>query len=336
MKKIARYLSIFALLVIFFNSCSSEKEERPKYIFLFIGDGLGTSHVALTESYLSYKAGKLGGEQLSFSKFPYFGMSTTYSANRSITCSAAAATAIACGEKTCNTFLGVDSQGENLRSFCYDLKDEGYKIGIISNAPVNHATPGAFYASVPSRSHNYEITKALATSGFDFYAGSGFNGYYGDDGKDVGSEEYLESMGYQVYFGKEEYATRGSAEKVVLCQKHNKGKEAENYSISNNNGLELYSLDDMLKEGLEFLGEEQPFFIMCEEGMIDWAAHLNNTMSTISHILELDEAVQRAYEFYLKHPDETLIIVTADHDTGGVSLGQGKTWLDDRLEWGGS
>lgn len=294
---------------------------------------MGASHVSLAESYLSYKQGKMGGERLSFSEFPIFGMVSTYSANRSITCSAAAGTAIACGEKTNNTFIGVDPDLNKLESISTVLKKDGYKVGIISNVPINHATPGAFYANVPNRFQNYEIMKSIPGSGFEFFAGSGFNDYYGKDGKEVGTEEYLESMGYQVFFGKDEYEAKGEADKVVLCQKHNKGKEAENYSISENTGLELYTLDEMLKEGLEFLGDEEPFFIMCEEGMIDWAAHTNATMYTINHILELDEAVQRAYEFYLKHPDETLIIVTSDHDTGGPSLGQGRKWMDDRLNW---
>lgn len=329
---ISAILAVLSLSAL--TSCSTkEKNERPKYIFLFIGDGMGASHVSLAESYLSYKQGKMGGERLSFSEFPIFGMVSTYSANRSITCSAAAGTAIACGEKTNNTFIGVDPDLNKLESISTVLKKDGYKVGIISNVPINHATPGAFYANVPNRFQNYEIMKSIPGSGFEFFAGSGFNDYYGKDGKEVGTEEYLESMGYQVFFGKDEYEAKGEADKVVLCQKHNKGKEAENYSISENTGLELYTLDEMLKEGLEFLGDEEPFFIMCEEGMIDWAAHTNATMYTINHILELDEAVQRAYEFYLKHPDETLIIVTADHDTGGPSLGQGRKWMDDRLNW---
>lgn len=324
-----------ALALSYATSCvKKDKSERPKYIFMFIGDGMGASHVTLAESFLSYKQGKLGGERLSFSNFPVFGMSTTYSANRSISCSAAAGTAIACGEKTNNTFIGVDPDLNKLESISTALKKDGYKVGIISNVPINHATPGAFYANVPSRFQNYEIMKSIPDSGFEFFAGSGFNDYYGKDGNEVGSEEYLESKGYQVYFGKEEYQAREDVDKVVLCQKHNKGKEAENYSITDNTGLELYTLDDMLKVGLEFLGDEEPFFIMCEEGMIDWAAHTNGTMNLINHILELDKAVQTAYEFYLKHPDETLIIVTSDHDTGGASLGRGKEWMDDRLEWG--
>ena len=95
----------------------------------------------------------------------------------------------------------------------------------------------------------------------------------------------------------------------------------------------VYSLPELLERGMEFIGDSEPFFIMCEGGTIDWAAHENKTMPLINLIREFDAAVAMAYEFYLSHPDETLIVVTADHDTGGVSLGQGIEWLDDRLEW---
>ena len=102
-----------------------KKEEKAKYIFLFIGDGMGNPIVSLTESYMSYKEGKLGGERLTFSSFPYFGLATNHSANRFITCSAAAGTAIATGQKTNNGMLGRDPEGNPLKSFTYDLKDEG-------------------------------------------------------------------------------------------------------------------------------------------------------------------------------------------------------------------
>lgn len=311
-----------------------QKKEKAKYIFLFIADGMGASQVTLAESYHSYQKGALGGERLTFSNFPYFGMATTYSANRRITCSAAAGTAIACGEKTINTRIGMDPEGNKLKSMCYDLKEDGYKIGIISTAPVNHATPASFYASVEDRGKFYEIMQTIPETGFEFFAGSGFKKYYGNDKKQTGAEEYLEARGYDVCFGEDEYlARKEGTEKVVLCQKHNKGRHSREYTIVDPEGAHIYTLKDMLERGMEVIGEEEPFFFMCEGGTIDWAAHENNTMATISLIDEFDEAVKLAYDFYLKHPDETLIIVTSDHDTGGASLGNGIEWLDDRLDW---
>lgn len=307
---------------------------KAKYIFLFIGDGMGASQVTLTESYMSYQKGELGGERLTFSSFPYFGMASTHSANKVITCSSAAGTAISCGVKTNNESLGVSPDGKKLKSISYVLKEEGYKIGIISDAPVNHATPAAFYASSQSRYDYDSLIRTIPYTGFDFFAGSGFRGRVRHGTTTLDPEAFLEENGYEVCFGEEEYVNRPpGCSKVVLCQKHHKGKDAKDYLIDGIPKEDIYTLPDLLSRGMEFIGDSRPFFIMCEGGTIDWAAHENKTLPVINLIREFDTAVALAYEFYLKHPDETLIVVTADHDTGGASLGQGKEWLDDRLEW---
>lgn len=336
MKSLIRTIAAVTLAGVLLSGCGGNRSEDPKakYIFLFIGDGMGVSQVSLTESYMAYKKGNLGGERLTFSSFPYFGMASTYSANRVITCSSAAGTAISCGAKANNESLGISPDGEKLKSITYHLKEDGYRIGIISNAPVNHATPAAFYANSASRYDYYELTRTIPSTGFEFFAGSGFSAYYGNEGKDEDSESYLERNGYQVCFGEEEYLNRPSdCRNLVLCQKHHKGQNAKDYLIDGMKKEGVYSLPELLERGMEFIGDSEPFFIMCEGGTIDWAAHENKTMPLINLIREFDAAVAMAYEFYLSHPDETLIVVTADHDTGGVSLGQGIEWLDDRLEW---
>ena len=336
MKRSILILTTTILCILTFTDCGqrSSNPQRAKYIFLFIGDGMGVSQISLTESYLSYKAGELGGERLSFSKFPYFGMASTHSANKVITCSSAAGTAISCGAKTNNENLGVGPNGEILKSMSYVLKEAGYKVGIISNAPVNHATPAAFYANSKSRYDYYSLTQTIPSTGFEFFAGSGFIAFNGNDGKDEDSESFLERNGYEVCFGEDEYLSRpADCGKVVLCQKHHKGRSAKDYMVDGVAREGIYTLPELLSRGMDFLGDSDPFFIMCEGGTIDWAAHENKTLPVINLIREFDTAVALAYEFYLKHPDETLIVVTADHDTGGVSLGQGIEWLDDRLEW---
>jgi alkaline phosphatase len=311
-----------------------EKPAKAKYVFLFIGDGMGQSLVSLTESYMSYKAGKLGGEKLSFSNFPYTGFVTTYSANKRTTCSSAAGTAIATGSKTNNELLGMTADGVKLKSLAYDLKEDGYKIGIISTAPINHATPAAFYASPQTRNHYYEITSYIPESGFDFFAGAGFKEFVSREGGKPDSETLLKDSGYEVYWGKEEYANRNTdARKVVYSQLESKGCNAKDYFAGDVPNSENVTLPEFLEAGLEFLSDEEPFFIMCEGGTIDWAAHMNKTMPTIHLIQEMDEAVKMAYEFYLKHPDETLIIVTADHDTGGSTLGYGEDWDNCQIRW---
>ena len=317
------------ILSIFCLTGCQQNETKAKYIFLFIGDGMGATHVAVTESYLSHKAGKLGGEQLLMTQFPYYGMATTHSANRHITCSSAAGTAIACGEKANNSTVGVNKDSVAIESVAYALKKEGYKIGIMSTVPINHATPSAFYAHNISRSNHYEIACEIPQSGFDFFGGAGFLDYNGKDGDKEPMDSYLEKNGYSVSFGMEEFRRESAGkEKAVFCQSSNRNESADNY-VSDGTVEADASMAEMLELTLEFLGDEEPFFIMGEGGAIDWAAHDNRTMSTIEYMRDFDAAIMVAYEFYQKHPEETLIVVTADHETGGLTLGCGSS----RVKW---
>lgn len=311
-------LSLVALSIAILCSCTTQKPEA-KYIFLFIGDGMGASQVALTESYLSHLDGKLGGSQLQLSQFPYYGMCTTYSADALITDSAASGTAIATGHKTYNGRIGVDTLGNPINSIAHILKKEyNYQVGIFSSVPLNHATPATFYAHTISRKKYFDITSQIPESGFEFIGGSGFLSFSGPK-KDKDSEKLLESEGYEVVFGQAEFdATKSS--KIVMVS--NGRKESKN-KVANYEDQEdkLVPLSQMMKNCLSLFDESKPFFVMCEGGDIDWTSHGNKTMSTINAMLAMDEAVKVAYEFYLKHPKETLILVTADHQTGGVSLG---------------
>ena len=319
--RIFAVICAIAMMISISGCCNNtnKTEERAKYIFLFIGDGMGNTHVAATESYLSYKEGKLGGTQLCFTQFPYLGLATTYSANASVTCSSAAGTAIACGAKTNNGMVGVDPSGNDLKSMAYELKEDGYKVGIMSSVPINHATPASFYAHNKSRSDHYNISMEIPASGFDFFGGDGFLDLNGKDGKAEATNEYLEKNGYKVFYGVEEFKGAKGYEKVVFCQEDTKKADAEQYT----SGEEVKDtpLSKVVELALDFLGEKDPFFIMCEGGAIDWEAHSNQTMGTVKETLDFNEAVKVAYEFYLAHPEETLIVVTADHETGGMAIG---------------
>lgn len=312
-----------------YDAEAKKKDEKAKYIFLFIGDGMGATHVATAESYLSYLQGKFGGAMLTMTQFPYYGTATSYSANANVTDSSAAGTAIACGVKTYNGGLGVDADGNKARSMAYDLKDDGYQIGILSTVPINHATPGSFYASSTSRDDYYGISKQIAESGFDYFAGSGFIDFRGKGDKEVPTDDYLENNGYEVSYGIEEFRKESEGkDRMVFCQESNREESAGNY-VSSGKIAEDATLGQMLQLGMEFLDEDKPFFFMCEGGKIDWTAHAQKVMPMIMDILEFDEAIAVAYEFYKKHPKETLILVTADHETGGISLGCGP----DHVNW---
>lgn len=332
--KFYRILSVICTTALLLGHGATEAEakkkiEKAKYIFLFIGDGMGSTHVAVTESYLSHLQGKLGGATLTMSQFPYYGTATSYSSDADVTDSSAAGTAISCGVKTYNGGLGIDADGNKARSMAFDLKEDGYQIGIITTVPINHATPGAFYASSSSRNDYYGISKQIVDSGFEFYAGSGFIDFRGKNNKEEAIDAYLERNGYEVSYGIEEFEseTKGK-DKVIFCQESNKAESAGNY-VSSGKIAEDASLSQMLNIGLEFIDDDEPFFFMCEGGKIDWTAHANKVMPMIMDILEFDEAIAVAYEFYKKHPKETLIVVTADHETGGISLGSGP----ERVDW---
>ena len=288
---------------------------------------MGNSHVSVTESYLSWKEGKLGGEQLRMTTFPVYGTATSHSADKRVTDSSAAGTAIACGEKTNNSYLGVDPEGNPVESMSYVLKESGYKIGIISSVPINHATPGSFYGHNISRNGYYEIMTEIPASGFEYFASAGilgYNGPRGSEGQVPDAEEFLEANGYNVCFGKEELAdAMKNSDKIVFSQEYNRGVEPKNYDSTGDKPVTETTLAEMVQAGIDFFGDEEPFFIMCEGGEIDWASHSDKTMPMIIATLAFDEAIQTAYDFYLQHPDETLIVVTADHETGGVALGAG-------------
>ena len=334
MKKILTFITVVTMGVAALSSCCSKQEDtKAKYVFLFIGDGMGASHVAVTESYLSTKAGKIGGEQLTMTQFPIYGTCTTHCEDKTITCSAASGTAIASGHKTYYSRLGCDKDFNPLKSMAFPLKEEGYRIGIMSSVPITHATPAAFYASTPDRGDGYGIMMQIPDSGFDFFAGSGFEDMFGKDGQQIAADKYLEQHGYEVCFGPEEFlAAADTCDRIVFCQECGRADDAKTY-VSDASDAKDITLGEMLQLGINYLGDEEPFFIMCEGGDIDWESHSSFTMPMIEKVINFDNAIAVAYEFYKNHPEETLIVVTADHETGGVALGQGESWSNTFIDW---
>ena len=318
-----KILSVISAIIaaVILSGCSNP-DAPAKYVFLFIGDGMGTSHVDVTESYISWKAGKFGGEQLRMTQFPIFGTTTNYSADSYVTDSSAAGTAIACGEKTNNSWLGVDPNEQPLESVATALKEQGYKVGIMSTVPVNHATPASFYGHNRSRHASYAILKEIPESGFEYFAGSGMMGFAGNRWRpEPDITGYLEENGYNVCYGKEELAEAVSnKDNIVFSQSYNRGVEPKNYE--GGNAPEGHTtLAEMVQAGLDLFGDKDPFFMAIEGGEIDWGGHANKTMPMVNAVINFDKAIEVAYQFYLEHPEETLIIVTSDHETGGVALG---------------
>ena len=316
---------MFAALFVL-ASCTSEVK-KAKYVFYFIGDGMGFSHIALTEAYNAAKDGKIGSEPLGFTQFPVMGMATSYSASNMITCSSAAGTALSTGFKTNNGMLGTAPDSSDLKSISYMIHDAGYKVGVMTSVTIDHATPASFYANSTARNDYYTIAAQLPLSGFEFFGGGGFGGFE-KQGDRKPLYDIVAENNYVVAYGKEDYQTKkAGAEKLVYFQQ--KGKENKNLPYAFERAEDDLSLADVVKAAIEHLDNDKGFFIMAEGGQIDWAAHANDVVNTIHETIDFDEAIAVAYEFYKQHPDETLIVVTADHETGGITLGKTKGYTFD-------
>ena len=324
MKRIT-YLLLFVLL------SGMVSAQQAKYVFYFIGDGMGVNQVNATEMYLAEQEGRIGVKPLLFTTFPVASMATTFSATNSITDSSAAGTALATGAKTYNGAIGMDDNKNVLQSVAEKAKKAGKKVGVTTSVSVDHATPAAFYAHQPNRSMYYEIALDLPKANFDFYAGGGFlKPTTTADKKEAPSIfPIIEQAGYTIARGLDEYnAKLPEARKMVLIQKEGAEPSCLPYAIDRKEGD--LTLAQITESAISFLtkGNKKGFFLMVEGGKIDWACHGNDPATVFNEVVDMDNAIKVAYEFYKKHPKETLIVVTADHETGGLGLGTGKYELN--------
>jgi len=322
------FTTTFLSLLLFISTSFAQ----PKYIFYLIGDGMGLNHVNLAEIYSAELQGRIGYQPLAFSQFPYVGFASTNSASSSITDSGAGGTALAVGKKTHNGVIGMDSAATvPQRSIAYAAKEAGLKVGITTSVSIDHATPAAFYAHQPKRSYAYEIASEIPTSGFDFFAGSGFvSPITTFDKKSVEDiHTLLATKGYTIVRGKHALRNDNHAgKKIVWLNNESQDKDALKYAIDQT--AEDMSLEDITKDAIKALSHNNTkgFFLMVEGGKIDWASHANDGATTVKEVLDFNKTVQAAFDFYKKHPNETLIVVTADHETGGLSLGNGPSSLN--------
>ncbi|MGN0607646.1 MAG: alkaline phosphatase [Oscillospiraceae bacterium] len=316
-------------------SASQYTGKTPKYIFMFIGDGMSYPQIQATADYYSALAdtndnGILEAEKvLNFMKFPVAGSAATYDSTSFCPDSASTATSLSTGHKTYSGTINMDETfTTEYETIAEKLKKQlGYKIGIVSTVNLNHATPAAYYAHQASRNSYYEISEELIESGFDYFAGGALKQTTGANGDQTDSYVLAEQAGYKVI------KTQAEAEKLTAAD----GKAlvisetiADSGSISYNNDRKKgeWALSDYVEKGIEVLDNDTGFFMMVEGGKIDWACHANDAGSTISDTLALSTAVGKAIDFYNEHPDETLIIVTGDHETGGLTIGYAGTNYD--------
>lgn len=318
MKKIL--LTTIILIALQLTVCA----QNPKYIFLFIGDGMGFNHIALTEASLAAKNDSIGFRQLNFTKFPSVGFATTNAANRLTTCSAAAGTALATANKTSINTIGMNAdRSQDLLSVAAKAKAKGLKVGVTTSVSIDHATPAAFFSHAPNRQMSYQISEWLTKSGFDLYAGSGM--LKPTEGKSI--YDILTENSYTIVKGAGQEL---QGEKIYWEQATGSNPDALPLAIESKAG-EL-TLSEITAKSINFLKNKRGFFLMVEGGQIDWAAHANDAASIVHEVKDFDNAITKAIEFYNQNPKETLIVITADHETGGLALGTDSRGYDTDLK----
>ena len=325
MKKLFFAIAFLAVLVL------PVQAQQPKYVFYFIGDGMGVNQVLGTEMYQSELKGEIGVTPLLFTQFPYATFAHTYSATNGVTDSAAGGTALATGSKSKNGGIGVTKDLVEVTSVASWAKANGYRVGVSTSVSVDHATPASFYAHENSRNNYYQIGLDLIEANFDFYAGSDFLDPTNQKAKDGKTYDNLYDLtakaGYTLVRGYKEYQKKAKkAEKMILFQPEAasaKDNSAIPYAIDRKKGD--MTLSEITRAGINFLSKnnDKGFFFMVEGGKIDWACHSNDGATALTEVQDFDNAIKVAYEFYEQHPEETLIVITADHETGGLSLGTG-------------
>jgi alkaline phosphatase len=301
----------------------------PKYVFYFIGDGMADVQIHATESYLAQLAaddsepGSVKARKLAMSQFPVRGMSTTYAHNRMITGSAAAGTALACGKKTNIGVISMDPDATMpYKTLAEAAKERGQKVGIISSVSIDHATPAVFYSHQPSRSMYHEISMDLANSDFDYFGGGGFKRPQLHDADGNVIEDALaaaEANGYSIVRTREELESVPAGQKVIAYNHTLDRSKALYYELDR--PADHISLAEFTRKGIELLDNRRGFFMMVEGGKIDWACHANDARAALDDVLAFDDAILEAVEFHKAHPRQTLIVVTGDHECGGMSIG---------------
>jgi alkaline phosphatase len=311
--KTAKQLLISTIAVLIFFTGYAQK---PKYIFFFIGDGMGIAQAQLTNQYYTEKE----GAGLSFWKFPYRGFIATDATNSYITCSAAAGTALATGQKTSNGTISMTSDHScDLKPLTIYAQEMGYKTGIISSVNINHATPAVFFAHNEKRGNYYELAMDLPNYGIDLFAGGGLLSPQGSEGGMPCAYENAQKKGYQIPNSLSEFKKTPKGSKVLFSSKKALDSDILTYRIDRPE--DYPSLGDITAVSAQVLDNPKGFFMMVEGGAIDWTSHDNDAAAVIGETYDFDLAVREAIKFYEKFPAQTLIIVTADHETGGMALG---------------
>ena len=295
------------LLTLFtiFHVIGQKTPETPVNIILMIGDGMGLSQIT---------AGMYSnGNKTALEEFEYIGLSKTHSSENLVTDSAASGTAFACGKKTMNGVLGMDINNNKLNSILEICKSRGYLTGLISTSSIVHATPASFYANVRSRKQYEDIALQLSENNIDYFIGGGEKHFKKrNDNRNL----ILEMKDYEMVNNLTKFS-QSTSNKLGFFTYYDEPP-------SLNDGRKP-PLDEALLATLDkFDQREKSFFIMVEGSQIDWGGHANEIDYITSEFKDFDRAISVAVNYVNANPN-TLLIVTADHETGGLAITFGKT-----------
>jgi alkaline phosphatase len=286
------------------GTLNSGKKERSKPIgiVLFIGDGMGVSQL--------YAGMTASRQTLNLEHFPYSGFSKTYSFDNYITDSAAGGTAIACGVKTRNGMIGMGPDSTIVRSIMEVAHENGFATGLVSTSAITHATPASFVSHNSGRGNYEDIAKDFLKGTIDVFIGGGEDHFRRrQDSVDLCS--VLIEKGYDVVYTVDDLSKSNSDKLVGLLAKVHLPTVREG---------RIGLLKTMTEKAIETLSRNKKGFVLMVEGsMIDWGGHAKNLDYLISEMIDMDDAIGKALEFADKNKN-TLIVVTADHETGGLSL----------------
>jgi len=299
---------------------------KAKYVFLFVGDGMGLAQRTLAEFVANSEVNdKPGIQRLRMNKLPVQTFMHTYNTVSYITDSAAAATTFAIGKKTYSGSIGLDGDGSKDSPNLLDIaKANGLKTGIITNVALNHATPASFYAREPSRNLYNKIADSLVASDLDFVGGGCIRTSKPGTKKPGDYYEIAKKNGFTFHSSNPgEFKPKAKERDWIMPEDCTSYGDIP-YAVDRKDDKPVV-LSDYVEMATRSLTNSKGFFLMVEDGKIDWACHSNDAATAALQVLDFDAAVKVAYDFYQRHPEETTIIVTADHETGGLTLGRTET-----------
>ena len=342
-----RRIALFLALILCACAMPALAQESapvaPKYVFMFIGDGMGNPQVTATQYYLGALANPDSAlpvpEQLSFTDFENVGLMTTYDASSFCPDSASTATSMASGNKTLSGVINYNIDlTEPFKLITEYVKESGRKVGVISSVSLDHATPAAYYAKSESRNEYYDIAlQGVTGSTLDFLGGGSFLTPDGDGTQD-NLLDLARQNGFTVVDTLEGIRSlNDESGRVLAITPDIADSSSMQYEIDRvrleGEGQDSISLAEMVQAGIQVLDNPDGFFLMTEGGKIDWSCHANDAMTSIMDTIALSDAVQVALDFAAEHPEETLVIVTADHETGGMTIGFATTAYDTHFDY---